>query len=236
MGDNKLQALLQKVAKLRALAARAATQAEAEAAAAQAEAIIAKYQIDEASVEVTTEPEAIVHEDAAHTAKGQVWLGMLMHNIARMHGCSSVSVRGAKGTTYKLAGKRADLAIVQYLVAWLRVEIERLADCEHGRSAKNAFRVGAVTGVIVAMQRQRVVENTNAGAAGASCAMVLVSRADLAEARLKSAIGGKFRNGPGASIGDSGAYERGRRAGENLSAKPAMSGGGGGSAHRMLTN
>jgi hypothetical protein len=231
--NDSLKAAIEKVAKLRALAARAGTQAEAEAAAAQAAAIVAKYQIDEAVLEAHSpeRAEEIQEGDPLWSGERDIsWLNMLAAGIGKIHGCAVIVRRygGAATVTYIIVGRPSDLAIVRYLFAWLHAEIVRLSESERGRTAKNAFRVGAAVGVIDAMRKARAVE---AGIAPTSAAMVLASRADQAMAWLTMQSGRKLHAARRFSVTDaSGAYDRGRAKGSALTPNAAL----GSTTHRAL--
>ena len=226
--DDKLKAVLDKIAKLRALAAKAGTQAEAETAAAQAAALIAKYQIDETQVEVAdpSKAEAVAEGDHLWTDYGpkKGWLSLLASGLADLHGCAVVRFRRLGTSVYRIAGRPSDVAIVRYLFAWLRAEIERLAQSEQGRAAKNAFRLGAAAGVIEAMGRARKQETAAVAATGA--AIVLASRSETSMAFFEAEAakaGQKIRTAAAPNFSDTGALRRGVRAGEQLAPKQALS-------------
>lgn len=222
--NEKLQKIMQKVAQLRALAANAGTQAEAETAAAQAESLIAKYQIDEATIETSTTRDEVVGESEPLWSgrKSEQWRGSLCAGLCKDHGCAAVATKDGSRTVYRIAGRPSDVAIARYMFAWLTVEIERLAQRENGRSDRNAFRVGAVVGVLTAMREAQRVE-AQAAPTGKSAALTIVSRADESLAYLQTAIGGKFRNAQARSV-SRGAFERGKAAGASLSPRNALSG------------
>ena len=222
--NEKLQKVMQKVVQLRALAARAGTQAEAETAAAQAESLIAKYQIDEASIVSSDVAESIEQHDPLWSGKlNETWRGSLCAGLTKIHGCAVVASRTKGITTYMIAGRKSDVEIVRYLFAWLTVEIERLATSEHGRSNRTAFRCGAATGVIRAMRAARE-EEVKVAPTGASAAIVLSTRHDESMAHLQKVLGGAFRSG-GARRVASGAYQRGISAGGSLSPRSALTSG-----------
>lgn len=222
--NDKLQKVMQKIVQLRALAARAGTQAEAETAAAQAEALLAKYQIDEVSIEAPTNDEAIEQYDPLWTGKtNETWRGSLVAGLSKDHGCAAVATRDGKGVTYRIAGRKSDVSIVRYMFAWLTVEIERLAQREKGREDKNAFRCGASKGVLGAMRAARA-EEVKAAPTGASAAIVLSSRHDESMAHLQKSLGGRFRDSISRRpVTD--AYARGLSAGAGISNRNALTGG-----------
>ncbi len=236
MTNEKLRAALDKVTKLRALGARATTQAEGEAAYAKAEAIIAKYQIDESQIEVNdpqrTETVSGSDEPLWSGKARKSWISILASALARIHGCAVVSGSTAWGSAYscRIAGRPSDVVIVRYLFAWLHVEIERLSEREEGRAAKNAFRLGAVTGAVRAIRAAQGEVAAPVAApipGGSSFAMVLSSRADESMGVFEAEFGKKIKNHKGPTTTDrSGAYGRGREAGERLAPKHGLGSGG----------
>jgi hypothetical protein len=222
--NEKLAKVMQKIVNLRALAARAGTQAEAETAAAQAEALLAKYQIDEASIVSSDVAESIEQHDPLWTGKlNETWRGSLVAGLSKDHGCAAVAARDGKGITYRIAGRKSDVEIVRYVFAWLTVEIERLAQREKGRAGKTAFRCGVATGVLQAMRAARA-EEVKAAPTGTNAAIVLSSRADESMNFLQKSLGGRFKNGSKARVAPD-AYARGLSAGAGISNRSALTGG-----------
>ncbi len=232
--DDKLKSVLDKIAKLRALAAGAGTPAEAEAAAAQAAALIAKYQIDEAQVEMAggQAPEEVGEGDVLWQQQGtdDKWRSMLASGLARDHGCAvTVMTRSrfskARTVLYRIAGRPSDVAIVRYLFAWLHHEIARLSERERGRAAKNAFRLGAVVGVIDAMKKAREQTQAANAAHGQTVALAVVDRATASMDYFKAqaaAAGRKVYTARAPVVADGGAFENGIAAGENLAPRPGL--------------
>lgn len=223
--NEKLQKVMRKVAQLRALAAQAGTQAEAETAAAQAEALITKYQIDEAAIETSTTCDEVVGESEPiwSGSKNEQWRGILCAGLCKDHGCAAVATKDRTRTIYRIAGRPSDVAIVRYMFSWLTVEIERLAQREEGRANRNAFRVGAVVGVLRAMHAARAAEVQSAPT-GASAALAIVSRADESLVYLRTVINGKLRNAQTRGVSRA-AFERGVAAGGSLSPRSALGSG-----------
>jgi len=222
--NEKLQKVMQKVVQLRALAARAGTQAEAETAAAQAESLIAKYQIDEASIVFPDAAESIEQHDPLWSGKlNETWRGSLCAGLSKDHGCAVVATREGNGTTYRIAGRKSDVEIVRYMFAWLTVEIERLAQREKGRADKTAFRCGAVTGALRAMREARA-EEVKASPAGASAALVLSNRSDESMNFLQKSLGGRFGSSRTSRVAVD-AFRRGLSAGAGISSRSALTGG-----------
>lgn len=227
--DDKLKSVLDKIAKLRALAAGAGTPAEAEAAAAQAAALIAKYQIDEATVEMAGQSasEEIGEGETLWetTGRNDQWRSALASMLATDHGCAKVTEVRESGIRYRIAGRPADVAIVRYLFAWLHVEIARLSERERGRAAKNGFRNGAVVGVIRAMRAARGAENKAAAEKGETSALAIVDRGKVAMGlfeALAAKDGHKVVESGGHVPTDRSATLRGLAAGENLAPRPGL--------------
>lgn len=231
-------ALMARVVALRELAARATTPGEREAALSQAAGIVAKYQIDEASLPTsdTTRAADVVEEaDPLFVTSGRLatWRSVLARNLCDLHGCAVLRESTQDGVTVRIAGRRNDVEVVRYFWAWLTYEIERLAEREHG-SAKNSFRMGAAVGAVRAMRAASRQTQAAAGERGASVALVLVGRAEQSLAIL--AEGGKVGGGKARRFGgDSDAFGRGIAAGEKLQAKTGLGSGDGGQAPRLGT-
>lgn len=189
--SEKIAAVIKKIEQLRALSKGAGTQAEAEAAATKAELLIAQYHIDEATLEAKNGTSESVEEgETLHQFGKQVaaWIGNLAVNLSKLHGCYVIA--DSADSTHpriRIFGRQSDVAIVRYLFGWLTYEIDRLAQRESGRADRNAFRLGAVRGVALAMRRaqqeafagQQTASTTQGGK---STAMVLVSHSDEARA------------------------------------------------------
>ncbi len=225
--------ILAKVRKLRALAANAGTLAEAEAAAAQAEAIIARYRLEEAQIELdsSTPSEKVdiagepLYEAAGHNS--ELWRGQLAGIIGKHYGCLIYKSLATGHAAIQIIGRPSDVQIVRYMFAWISVEIERLSQYEKGRTARNSFRQGAVVGFATTL---KAAQKAATGAHQGSAAMVLADRYGealvLAESvlKLKTSASRKIRvNG--------GAYERGQRAGARLNLDGSL---GSGSATKRL--
>lgn len=227
--DAKLQSVLDKIARLRALAAGSTSQAEAEAAAAQAAALIAKYQIDEAQIETpdaTRTEEVGAEEEPLYRdqKRDEKWRSTLAAGLAEIHGCAVLYGSAVGYTRYRIAGRPSDVAIVRYLFAWLHVEIARLSKGERGKAAKNAFRIGAVFGVIRAMVRARRAEEA-AVPAGATMALAMVDRVKLSFDALMGEKKPRTAALPKATDRD--ALVRGLRAGGAIAPKQALTAGDG---------
>lgn len=229
--NDELRNVLEKVARLRALAARAGTQAEAETAAAQADAIIAKYRLVEAEIEAAgAQPSEAceLHEEPLDIGEhlSAEWLGILGYGLAQQYGCYIFRIPNRRTwdqskcevvTTparYPVYGRRSDVDLLRYMYAWLKVEILRLSEGERGRADKNAFRHGAVSGFLKAL-RESTAAQVAQTTSPASAALVLVSRSEDAEklCRAQNKLGSGRTSG---SRGSSEAWARGKQAGVHL--------------------
>lgn len=219
MNKEDLDRLLKKVANLRALAAKAGTQAEAETAAAMADAIIAQYRIAEADLEShgATEEECRRAEEPldSGSANGhlrQLWRGILACNLARHYGCYVYRLRSrANGiTSMPVYGRASDVAILRSMYAWLSLEIPRLAKAEQDASARNSFCRGAVVGFLSALTESTRAETAKVSG---STALALVSRG--AEAARMAKEGTKIRSNTSRTAATE-SYARGRAAGDSL--------------------
>lgn len=224
--DDKLKSVLEKVAKLRALAAGAGTQAEAEAAAAQAAALIAKYQIAESEVETFSRPEEMAEGDNlwSSTGRNERWRSLLACGLGEDYGCAVVYSTSDSGVVYRIVGRPSDVEIVRYMFAWLSAEILRLADRERGLAARNGFRLGAVAGVLRAMRRTRGEEMRTAPN-GSTTALAITGRAEDAFRVFTSISGQKVTVGRGAQFSDRNAVRRGLEAGASLAPRPGLAAG-----------
>lgn len=225
MGELKIEAVLRKVRALRALA-KSSNQHEAEAAAAMAEGLIAKHRLEEAQIEQGGEKREAAEESSEpidhERGPRKAWKAALFGRLAKHYGCATwyrwVRVSGKLSRTHYAVGRPSDVAAFRYMYAWLRVEIARLSEGEYGRSAKNAFRVGAVEGFTMALRRAKeAAEATHGAQHGGSAAMVLVGRLDEAKAALE-ALHPKLETARPVQLvsSDPGALARGRVAGERL--------------------
>lgn len=209
--------ILDKVRKLRNLAAGASTLAEAEAAAAQAEAIIARYRLDEAQIgldgaAVPTDVEAA--EEPLYSSgrpNGELWRESFANLLAEHYGCAVYSTRDSNGhSVIRIVGRDSDVTIVRYMFAWLTTEIERLSLSEWGRSARHSFRMGAVVGLADTLEatQKKVTPLSQMRAA-----LALVDQKNQAAEFLRRSVklrpkSAKYRGGD--------AYERGKKAGAKI--------------------
>jgi len=229
---TNIESILKKIAGLRALAANAGTQAEAEAAASRAAAIIAEYQIEEAQLETTTPTtEEIEEGDDLHTYTGknvESWRAMLATGLAKGQGCYSFyhspSQRG-QVCRQRISGRASDIAIVRYLFAWLCYEIDRLAEREDGRAARNAFRLGAVSGYLRAMRQAQEAAFSSHQSGTTSTSLVLADRTALSKELFTKGAGMKLGARGRTALTDGDAYRRGQVAGAAIQPRSGLNAG-----------
>jgi Protein of unknown function (DUF2786) len=178
-----IQNVIDKVRKLRQLAT-SSNPHEAEAAARAAERLITEHKIAEAELEAEAPGarEPIIQDGLAMIVDGDKWKSHMLFVLAKHYDVTNYYTtlrRKAKRVT--LIGRASDIATVKYQYSYFVMEIERLTRVSgyRGRSALNAFRVGASIGIQRAIgdSKKAVMQD-----ASTSTAMVLVGRYAEAEA------------------------------------------------------
>ena len=152
---------------------------------------------------------------------------MLAGSLAKLHGCYSFCHIG-ETTRQRISGRASDIAIVRYLFGWLCYEIERLAQAERGKAARNAFKLGATCGYIRAMRESQ--QAAFAAEQKASVALVLADRVTLSKDFFTSGQGMRIQK-QRTTLSDGGAYQRGQAAGARLQPSAGLNAG---TAPRML--
>lgn len=232
-----LEAVIEKIRRLRALS-QSQNEHEAAAAAAAAERLMQEHRIAEAEVEAAgasaeasepvTQPE---EPGAVFGVQIPNWKYMLFGKLAELHGCSFYTdhrrTRAADGVIgYEriacLIGRTSDTAMVAYLYAWLSVETERLTQKigrGRGRTWMNSYRLGCVAGICEAMER---AEETSRQQVTSAALVKLDARMVAAEAfrdakhpdlRSESRSGSRINRG---------AFETGKEHGRNLQQRGAL--------------
>lgn len=166
-----------KITKLLALAeGKGATPAEAANAASAAQALMERYRVTRATVEMS-EDEPIVESAAIWRGGRQVsWIQLLADGLARIYDCRILIDRSP--ASMMVVGHESDVVVVGYLFTYLQREIERL-----GRIAlKKAPAVGRGG-------RRRWVANFRVGAAATICRRLKERRASLREDQLATSGG-----------------------------------------------
>lgn len=223
--------VIEKVAKLLALATgQGTTPEEAATAAAAAQRLMLRHRIDQAEVEQVAADDPIDFASADGAPEGFIyqtrrWQLDLLKAIAGTNGCMPVITRKERtGRWLQLVGRRSDLEICRYLWAYLSREIERLK-AEHTRgwsqAQKNHFCLGAAHTVGVALGRETAQASSADGAT--SGAMVLSSRLEAARAwYFERQPGARFVR-PRRVYVDAQSYGAGRAAGAGVSVRKGVS-------------
>jgi post-segregation antitoxin (ccd killing protein) len=228
--------VIEKVAKLLALASgRGTTPEEAATAAAAAQRLMLRHRIEQAEVERLeaddpiglTSPPAGAGEgrEEGFVYQTQRWQLDLLKAIAAANGCMVVITRKERsGKWMELVGRQSDLEISRYLWAYLSREILRLKTQQTrgwSRGRKNHFCLGAVHTVAAALRRET---------AAASSADGLTSGAMVVSSRFEAAKAWYFERQPGAHFVrprpvyvDVESYQAGKTAGAGVSIRQGMS-------------
>lgn len=217
---------IDKVRKLLALAeGEGATTGEAANAAAAATALMERYRLASAEVAVAAEDDEAIAEGTllVEGLRLDGWIRFLLVAVAKTNSCRSLlqsHVGGKK--SLRIIGRPSDSAVAQYTFAYLRREIDRLAD-EHrgaGRSYLNAFRIGAVSEVSKRLSQAK----TEARVGATSTAIVRVdARGEEVGAWLEAR--GTKPTTIRTRAPDAEGYAAGRRAGAEIPLSPAIEGG-----------
>jgi hypothetical protein len=158
---------IEKVAKLLRLA-QSNNANQSALAASRAQEIIDKYRIEAAALELETngtqsKPDEPIKDFGAdlmdaESRKLATWRQRLFTKIAKMNGCKGYVDRKRDGTNYRgiaIVGQPSNAATVRYLYAWLRSEVDRLAnrDCRgFGHTYANNYRNGVVDTIALKLQ------------------------------------------------------------------------------------
>lgn len=224
--------ILAKVRSLLKLAADAKNRGslhEAHAAAMRADEMVQRYRLDTAAIHLPEgeqrAPDPIGKGELYSAPRTATWRSSLATVLAKHYGCCVYVERSTDGRDYMrpvsrivLIGYESDAALVRHMFAWIDLEIGRLANLEtHGRAARNAFCLGAVTGFAEALrQSKRKATTEHEHQHGPSAAMVLRERAEEVQRYVDKHVG-KLYAGSGSRFRDRSAYERGIQAGARLS-------------------
>ena len=202
-----LQAVLDKVRKLRALS-KSQNANEAAAAARAADRLIQQYRIDEAQLSKGDVERDLYPIETFGSTGELTWQLVLIVALSDDHGC--VSFTGTQRETGErrvwLVGRPTDMALVRTMYEWLKGEVERLsleyADVQRARlsrgewmdgplvAATESYRLGAVRGCVLAMRSGAEELREALVGAGERQAMVhLDGRVAEAEAGLREQLG-----------------------------------------------
>ena len=234
-----IEAVVEKIRKLRALATSANVN-EAATAAALADRLIQEHGLSEAQLEAegVGPKEAPVQADTPLAEYGQrapSWAKILANRLVTHFDCACFSdtVRNPltreRRKVVRIVGRPSDVETVRYFYAWLSVEIERLAQADargQGRRFANGFRQGAVDGVMTAMEVSKAAARGAAKAAGASAAIVLVDAREAEADALMREKNPKLRTVSFGGRVQRDGYERGQEAGRRINRDAHLTGAG----------
>lgn len=228
--------VIEKVAKLLALATgKGTTPEEAATAAAAAQRLMLRHRIERAEVDAVDADDPIAFtassgspgegRQEAFLYQRKRWQLDLLKAIATSNGCMPVITRKERaGKWVELVGRRSDLEICGYLWGYLAGEIERLKTQQtRGWSAahKSHFCLGAAHTIAVALARETAAA---AGSDGTPAgALVLSSRYEAAKAwYFERNPGARFVGSRRATV-DPLSYHAGRTAGAEVSIRKGVS-------------
>lgn len=241
--DTSKSAMIEKVKKLLALAARGGTEEEAAAAANMAAAVALKYGIDLAAVQLassTQDRRGFVEVEVAQTPKFEQWISNLVDAVSSVNNGSGFFRPG--GTTYYCMLVRPEVAdVVKMTIDYLMQAINRLnrenvsgrfdGQDKAGRAAfRQSFRLAA-SQRLWSRIKQRYSDlqrsDTAAQAATGHNALVVVShvRSELAELQTwMTDAGFKFKENKKSSpsVRDHVAYMLGQEAGNKIGLDPQL--------------
>lgn len=134
---------------------------EAGLAAARAQEIMDRYSIEAGALayEQGAAPQEDIKDFKLDPLMGDeprsTWRGRLVHVVCTSNGCRAY---GLSTGGYSIVGRPSDVSTVRYLFAWMRREVDRLAnrDCKgYGRTFSNNFRIGVVETIKSRLDEQR---------------------------------------------------------------------------------
>jgi len=238
MTDSKI---IDRVRKLFNLAEKAGTVEEAGTAAALAQKLIAEHALSEEQLRQARAMETGAKSDepiiarityVAAGGKTPTWISILSNCIEQVNGCAGIMVWHGRSVASKTWGRASDVDLVEELLRVISGQIDAMCDASphRGRTAKNSFRLGAVSEVCLrlrraAADRRRTLEleaavrdegNAPATTVTALALRTLDARKDIARAELERSEGKIKKGRQTRSNTDYGAYQDGRRAGATL--------------------
>ena len=237
---------LQKAVKLLRLS-QSSNPNEAALAAGKAQEIIDRYNIESVALDMASgdkpQPDEPIKDFGfdpldAGTRKISTWSWRLFVGISQSNGCKGYLTRN-NGGGIAIVGRPSDVQTVRYFYAWLKQEVERLAqrDCRGtGRTWANNYRNGVVDTIKIRLKAQR--KETQATVTKEILDALPAEQRHLALVRVNNAIAKvaereqqtaswmganlKLRNtSSGSSAFDPSARAAGQKAGHEIRIKPA---------------
>ena len=161
---DKEKEIIEKVQHLLALS-KSSNEHEAALALARAEALLEKYRLDMAEVEMMGGgKEGIIEDedplfDSEHL---EPWESQLAHGVAWIYGCTTIRL---SGKIIRIIGRPSDIMFVRYLVSYITLELFRFSAAlyKKRKDYKNAYFLGAVAIIIQRLkQAQKETQATYA--------------------------------------------------------------------------
>lgn len=150
------------------------------------------------------------------------WRQLLLDGIAKTNFCRAIIAQGNR--EMMILGERHNVEVVVWLNGFIAAQVQRLGtewgdEYGAGRTARTAFRLGAVTTV---RKRLRDARAQAVQESAATNALVVMTDAALDEAYRKAFPRARST---GASVRDANAYARGQAAGNNVTISNAVGAG-----------
>lgn len=166
MTINTQEAVIAKISKLLNLAENtSANPNEAAVAVARTQELMDKYKIEQEIIDI--DRSTSVSEPEEELENRQIWRGkysfsswrwLLANGLANLNSCGCFTIGRS---VYYTVGMPSDIAVVQYLFAYVTQEIERLTKQAltrkeiHGKTGSNNFRIGAIYAVLDKVKEQK---------------------------------------------------------------------------------
>lgn len=154
--ESKINSVIEKVKKLRALS-NSSSANEAATAAALANKLIDQYRLSEADIaETEMDLDPMMEDDQYIYETGRIimWKSNLASLLAKHYGCAIYNAiirpNGRQFSRYKLVGRASDIQITRYMFGWLVAECQRLSEKEaygKGKVFVASYCQGFVAGV-----------------------------------------------------------------------------------------
>lgn len=196
---------------------------EAAAAMNAANKLIDQYRLSEADLSSSEENLDPMMEDSEavyETGRINPWKSSLVSVLAKHYGCALFNQlsypNGRKVSHYKLVGRKTDIAIVRYFVAYLMSECQRLCEKEaHGKGKvfANSYCVGFVAGI----REQLAASRKEAEKEATGTAIVAINRREAeAKSFMYQLHNLKKTGGASQAKTDYRAYSQGLQQGRNV--------------------
>ena len=222
-----LKAILEKAAKIKALADRAGTPEEAANAAAKLQAMMLRYNLTEQAVEENlsenldkyTKEEFELNENRNH--KG--WTSSLYWSIAKANQCESLFY--PKSVKMGIVGRKHNIDMVNYLYGYLSTEIKRqAAKASKGEYKPGTFNRAFCLGAVSTVRKRLNEEVENVVREEPKYGDLIVVEKQLVRQEFKKHFP-HTRSGGSSSIGSRGGYAAGQAAGRNIGLRGGITGG-----------